>query len=503
MNLYTLPDKSMRGRDKSASMEVSDVAPARIMEIELGEPLPVIAAFDAEKGKCYQRVLCLVRLHTRPLGVVEFTLEGDAGGAEPEENTGGAEPPPLLDAGTCAAQIWSVLREQINEHLRQDGLAPVAVLEAGGLPAAAVSLCIEEREQFLANAPFVSVIVPTHDRPDLVQATLRSLAALHYPRYEVIIVDNAPTSEATADFIQQTYGDMPRIRYLREDRPGVSWARNRGIEAAKGKILAFTDDDVVVDRYWLAELIRPFGQTENVACVTGQVLPLELETPAQFWYERYGGSYWFLWKGRSSWWSGRHIFDLKQHRLPDPLYPYRAGQFGCGASMACTADFLRKVGGFDPALGGNGPSRCAQDIAVLFQVVARGYTLVYEPTSVVYHLNRREYRALSRQIYNYGIGMTAYLTRSLLHNPRLLFDFLPKAALAFIRLLMGKSTKHDEPVASYPRELTILKLKGMLYGPLAYFQSWMMARKLRDKRDQSSSDGRAQSAPTEGRWYGE
>lgn len=494
MNLYTLPDKSTRGRgkladgrDKSAPTEMSDVTPARVMEIELGEPLPVIAAFDAEKENRYQRVLCLVRLHTRPLGVVEFTLEQDE-----------------LDSGTCAAQIWRVLREQINEHLRQDGLPLVTILEAGGLPTTAVPLCIEEREQFLANAPFVSVIVPTHDRLELLRANLRSLAALHYPHYEVIIVDNAPTSSATADFIRQTYGDMQCIRYLREDRPGVSWARNRGIEAARGKILAFTDDDVVVDRHWLAELIRPFGLAENVACVTGQVLPLELETPAQFWYERYGGSYWFLWKGRSSWWSGRHIFDLEQHRLADPLYPYRAGQFGCGASMACTADFLRKVGGFDPALGGNGPSRCAQDIAVLFQVVARGYTLVYEPTSVVYHLNRREYRALSRQIYNYGIGMTAYLTRSLLHNPRLLFDFLPKAAFAFARLLSGKATKRDEPVASYPRELTILKLKGMLYGPLAYLQSWGMARKLRDRgHDKSAPTGVINQAPTEGCQHGE
>jgi len=478
MNLYTLPDKSMAAT--GADPQLSDVAPARVMEIELGEPLPMITAFDDKKGKRYQRVLCLVRLHTRPLGVVEFTLERDE-----------------LDAGTCAGQIWSMLREQINEHLRQDGLPPVTVFEAGGLPTSGTPLCIEERERFLAHAPFVSVIVPTHDRPEFVQASLRALTTLHYPCYEVIIVDNAPSSAATADFVRQTYGDVPRIRYVREDRPGVSWARNRGIMAARGAILAFTDDDVVVDRYWLAELIRPFSLVENVACVTGQVLPLELETPAQFWYERYGGSYWFLWKGRSSWWSTRHIFDLKQHRLDDPLYPYRAGQFGCGASMACTADFLREVRGFDPALGGNGPSRCAQDIAVLFQVVARGYTLVYEPTSVVYHLNRRDYKALSRQIYNYGIGMTAYLTRSLLDNPRLLFDFIPKTMVAFVRPLVGKATRRDEPVDSYPRELTVLKLKGMLYGPLAYIQSWWMARKLhgRHGRDISGPYGGEVIAP--------
>lgn len=459
MNLYTLPDKV---QETPEAAEIADVAPARIMEIDIGEPLPAIAAFDAERGKRYQRVLCLARLHTQPLGVVEFTLSSDE-----------------IDPESCAGHIWDVLSGQINEHLRRDNLPPVTKLEAGGLPATGTPLCIEERERFLATAPFASVIVPTHDRPDFVQTCLHALVDQHYPHYEVIIVDNAPSSNVTADFMREHYGDIPWVRYVREDRPGVSWARNRGIMAARGEILAFTDDDVVVDQYWLAELVRGFSRAENVACVTGQILPLELETPAQFWYERYGGSYWFMWSSRSSWWSTRHVFDLKEHRMKEPLYPYRAGQFGCGASMACTAAFVRGIGGFDPALGGHGPSRCAQDIAVLFQVVVRGYTLVYEPTSVVYHLNRREYAALRRQIYNYGIGMTAFLTRSLLNRPRLLFDFLPRAGVEFFHLLTSRGAGRDEPAATYPKELRVLKLKGMLYGPLAYVQSRWMTRKLR------------------------
>ena len=147
--------------------------------------------------------------------------------------------------------------------------------------------------------------------------------------------------------------------------------------------------------------------------------------------------------------------------------------------MACTAAFIRSIGGFDPALGGNGPSRCAQDIAVLFQVITRGNRLVYEPTSVVYHLNRREYKALRRQIYNYGIGMTAYLTKSLLDRPRLLFDFIPKAFVGFFHHLTSRPAKGSVPVATYPKELRVLRLKGMLYGPLAYLQSRWAMRKYR------------------------
>lgn len=459
MDLYTLPDET---KASTGGTQVPDSAPARIMEIEIGQPLPTIPAFDTSKGERYQRVLCLVRLHTQPLGVVEFTFDQDE-----------------MSANACAEHIWSILQRQINEHLQRDGLPVVGTFDTGGLPISGTPLCIEEREQFLARTPFVSVIVPTHDRPELLQTCLRALVALHYPRYEIIVVDNAPGTNATADFIKQNYGDVPWIRYVREGRQGISWARNRGIMEARGKILAFTDDDVVVDRYWLAELVRPFSLSDDVACVTGQILPLELETPPQFWYEQYGGSYWFQWGSRSNWWSTRHIFDIKKNRMKEPLYPYRAGKFGCGASMAFTAAFLGSIRGFDPALGGNGPSRCAQDIAVLFQVITRGYKLVYEPTSVVYHLNRREYKALRKQIYNYGIGMTAYLTKSFLDNPRLLFDFIPKAIYGFFLFLGTRMSKHDdEPLAYYPKELTMLKLKGMLYGPLAYLQSRWAIRKL-------------------------
>src|SRR5579863_2144232 len=167
MELYTLPDELT---SSAGAALISDVAPARIMEIELGEALPVITTYDAVKGKYYRRVLCLVRLHTQRLGVVEFTLAGE------------------ISAGACAEQIWSTLGEQINKHLLHDGLPPVTELSANGLPATGTPGCIEEREQFLAHAPFVSVIVPTHGRPDFVQTCLHALADLHYPHYEVVIV---------------------------------------------------------------------------------------------------------------------------------------------------------------------------------------------------------------------------------------------------------------------------------------------------------------------------
>jgi hypothetical protein len=71
-------------------------------------------------------------------------------------------------------------------------------------------------------------------------------------------------------------------------------AHNRGLTKARGEIVAFTDDDVVVDSLWLIELARAFEFADDVACVTGLILPMELETPAQFWLEnsiRYNKGY--------------------------------------------------------------------------------------------------------------------------------------------------------------------------------------------------------------------
>jgi glycosyltransferase involved in cell wall biosynthesis len=337
---------------------------------------------------------------------------------------------------------------------------------------------LQEREEFLARAPFASIIVPTHDRPETLAACLRSLLALRYPRYEIIVVDNAPETLATATLVSEISKEAPQVCYILEKRPGVSWARNRGMMAAKGDILAFTDDDVVVDPYWLVELVRGFSRAKNVVSVTGYNMPLELETPAQFWYEAYGGMYWFDEHRDTSWDFNRHIYDLGKHRARTPLYPYRAGMFGCGASMSFTASFLRGIKGFDPALGGNGPSRCGQDIAVFFQVITRGYTLVYEPAALIFHLHRRDYQGLQRQIYNYGIGMTAYLTKSLLDAPYLFFDFSAKTMLAFFSFLGNRSYWTRKMPAHYPVELVKIRRKGMLYGPLAYIRSRRMMRKV-------------------------
>ncbi len=268
-------------------------APVLLREIELSHSLPTLFAFDEQREQTYRRARCLIRLHTQQLGLVDFNFEKEK-----------------LSPDEYIPRIWQDLEKQINEHLREDGLTEIKKLEIDGLQNLHTPKCLEEREAFLQRAPFASVVLSTRDRPERLARCLRALLAQQYPVYEVIVVDNAPSTTATADFIQQMYGQESRIRYVREDRPGLSWGRNRGILEARGRIIAFTDDDVVVDTHWLSGLASGFEEAENVACVTSMLLPLELETPAQMWLEEFGGFN----KGFK-----RRIFDRKSGGEDIPL----------------------------------------------------------------------------------------------------------------------------------------------------------------------------------------
>ena len=424
--------------------------PVRILEIEISRPLPNISAVNKQTGQQYQRARCLIRLHTRPLGLLDLPLNGSE-----------------VKAEVYARQLWQALGEKINAHLREDGLPEVMGLDVTGLPSMCTLKCVEEDEAFLWTAPFASVVLSTRDRSDRLARCLSSLLTLQYPSYEVIVVDNAPSTSATADFIQQRYADEPKIRYIREDHPGLSAGRNRGIAEARGDIIAFTDDDVVVDTYWLTGLVRGFSVTENVACVTSLLLPLELETSPQLWFEEFGGFN----KGFI-----RRVFYWRRGEKDGPLHPFTTGGFGTGAGMAFTAKFLREEKGFDLALGAGSSTGAGEDLVTFFRVLMRGNCLVYEPASLAYHEHRRDYASLQKQMYYYGTGLAAYLTKIVVDNPLLLFKIAVRVPLGLFYIFGAQSTKNRKKSTLFPKELTSLERKGMLLGPLLYlkdrFTNW-------------------------------
>lgn len=426
-------------------------APVRVLTVELAETVPAVPDRGPD-GVTYGAAQILVRLHGRPLGVIDVPLP-----------SGGLPAPVLAD------QIWARLSTVINEHLRKDGRPALQRLEPRALR---IPVHCPSRRRPTKASPFVSVIVPTCGRAPLFEATLASLAALDYPHYEIVVVDNAPQVPDTARIVAGRAATDPRIRYTREPRPGVSHARNRGLAEAMGELVAFADDDVLVDRGWLRAIVDGFTDGD-VGAVTGQVLPRELETPAQIWLEQYGG----FGKGCQRRRFDRAGFETVESgrvnrvtATPRSLYPYLPGSYGSGANMAFRTEVLRRLGGFDPLL----PS--GEDIDALLRLVLAGHALVYEPGAIVWHTHRRELRALRRSLYRYGTGLSAVMAKCAATNASTRIDLLRRLPYGLAHALLPRSGKNAKKKDGYPATLTLLELCGLALGPAYYVTASLSAR---------------------------
>jgi glycosyltransferase involved in cell wall biosynthesis/cellulose synthase/poly-beta-1,6-N-acetylglucosamine synthase-like glycosyltransferase len=429
----------------------ADFAPVDVVEVEVGEPLPELPVGVGDCGAGYGSALCLIRLHGEPLGMVETALP-----ATPAE---------------LAQQIEETLAEAIDAHLEADGL-PREALGAAGLPPRGEPRCIAVRAVFLARAPFVSVVIPTRDRPERASAAIESVLACDYPRerFEVILVDNRP--DGAGDGAGATAGTLAdeRVRILHEPVPGGANARNTGLATARGEIVAFTDDDVVADRDWLLTIARAFDGQPGVGAASGLVMPLEMETQAQVWFEGYA-----RFSGRFH----RRAYDLGPNRpTDDPLFPFDIGILGTGANMAFRVAALRDAGALDPAFNTKALPN-GTDVEALLRVMLRGWTVVHDPSAIVQHAHQREYEQLERRVYGYGLGLTAVFTKSLLHNPSLVPQLLRRVPRGLAFALSPSSAKNAEKDEDFPAELTRLELRGMLRGPLAYARGRREAKRTR------------------------
>jgi O-antigen biosynthesis protein len=427
------------------------VAPTRVVDVDLARGIGAIAR-DGDAGTAYRRARVQVRLHGKPLGSVDLDLvEG------------------RLAATDVAARIWESLEPNINRHLDADGLDSVSSLSPSGIGRIPNPRCVQARERSCANGPMISIVLATYGRPKGLARTLDSLAELKYRRFEIVLVDNAPETPYIRELFERESGRFDNLRYVTETVRGLTPARIRGVEAAAGEIVAFTDDDVVVDPYWLAELATAFELREDIACVTGLTLPLELDTPAQMWFEEFGG----FSKGFSP-----QVFNMRENRPPDPLFPYAIGRIGSGNNMAWRVDLLSRLGGFDPRTTNTG----AEDISAFFDAITKGFTIAYEPAAIIFHEHRRKYTDLERQMYWYGIGLGAYLTRCVLSNRKHMLRFAARSPAGLRYLVSSKSAKNKAKLATYPRELTRLERRGALRGPFVYL------RGMRDHPRRASPD---------------
>ena len=238
--------------------------------------------------------------------------------------------------------------------------------------------------------PRLSVVVCTHDRPVDLRRCLDALARVD-GQVEVIVVDSA--SEPPCESIVEAYSEViPGIRYVREDGPGLSRARNRGIGEARGDLVAFVDDDAAPSTNWARYLVDAFDADGSVGCVGGACVPVFDET-----------------SGRPAWLSDRLLQFAGITRFgSNPREARSSAEWPFGANIAFRVEALPGGRPFLHELGRTGDSLLSgEEWALVETVRAAGWRIWLEPRATVEHTvhpERCESRYYWRRLWWAGVS---------------------------------------------------------------------------------------------------
>jgi GT2 family glycosyltransferase len=222
----------------------------------------------------------------------------------------------------------------------------------------------------MPDRPAISAVVCTLDRGPDIAATIASLLDQRLPRarFEVLVVDNGSQPEYRALLERLAAEHGPTLRYLREDRRGLSHARNCGIAAARADLIVFADDDARVTPAWLSTYVEAFARDPGVGVLGSSVeLVHEVEPPAwvEDWLLPYLGA-----------------FD----KGPEPC---ALTVLDCprGGNMAFRRAVFDAVGGFSPAFGRRPGSLVSlEEVEICARAAAAGFRLGYVPGAPLLHL---------------------------------------------------------------------------------------------------------------------
>jgi glycosyltransferase involved in cell wall biosynthesis len=380
----------------------------QLIDLELSEPLPPVQLGPSQDG-----LGIVATWHGRPIG---FQMEERPSGAllSPDE-----------------------LRDLANRHFAAGVLA--AQVEAA-LAAPAIS-----------STPSLTIAICTRNRAERLSRLLRSLQQVTsdpvFPSVEVLVVDNGST-----DHTRESVGSFAGVRHVLEVKAGLNFARNRALAEAKGQIIAYLDDDVVVDAGWLQGLALAWRSRTDAGGFTGLVLPYRLDTQAQVMFEQRGG----FRRGFK-----RNEFRSAHHH--NALFPAGAGSVGAGCNMAFDRQLLLDLGGFDEALDTGAPLPGGGDLDIFYRVLRSGRAIVYEPRYAVRHEHRATIAELRRQYWSWGLGLMAFLDKSRRTDPELRHRHLGMIAWWFgdqARSLLRSISKRDLRSARF----TLAEIRGGIMG---------------------------------------
>jgi GT2 family glycosyltransferase len=218
----------------------------------------------------------------------------------------------------------------------------------------------------LARRPRVSVVVCTYNGGTTLAQCLRSLHALDYPDYEVIVVDDGSTDDTGAILAR-----FPEVRTVRQSNHGLSYARNVGLRLATGEVVAYTDSDCVADPDWLTLLVDQLERT-GAAAVGGPNL-----TPEDGWLASCVAAS----PGQPT-----HVLEREQVAEHIP-----------GCNMAFRRNVLEQIRGFDPLY-----RKAGDDVDLCWRLQQAGYWITFAPGAFVWHHRRQTVRAYLKQQAGYG-----------------------------------------------------------------------------------------------------
>lgn len=233
-------------------------------------------------------------------------------------------------------------------------------------------------------SPRITVAIATYNRAELLRQTLVGMTQQNYPRdqFEIVVIDNN-SRDATPAVVNSFASANPAPQYVHESQQGLEHARNRAIAEARGEIIVFADDDILVERDWLTELTAPFAADTNgkIGAVGGEVIPVFPD-------------------GLPPWVAEWHS-PLQFRSDAGPLTPEQSPM---GANLAFRNEIFEQLGGFAIGRGRQGKNLFAGDeTEMLRRVRAAGYEVWFAPRAAVRHqmpASRTTFKYASRHAFD-------------------------------------------------------------------------------------------------------
>ncbi len=293
-----------------------------------------------------------------------------------------------------------------------------------------------------------SVVVCTLDRLQHLEMCLQSLDPFQRQGAEVVVVNNGPHHDDVAAVAAPHV-----VRLLDEPRRGLGRARNSGIRAARGGIIAFIDDDARAGPDWLPRLIAPFDDPE-VYAAAGALAADPSSDPVLQAFDR-------LYR------AGLPPARVTHEATQDPTgFPLRLAMQGIGMNMAFRRDAFERFGYFDERFGRGARVGDSEETDRFFALLRGGVKIVFEPSATVIHSFPTDWRAFRRSLFHAGCGHTALLTKCFLEEPA-----LRGKVLRYVASRLGRKAEQapsPDASADFPRLPLLL---GSLYGPVAFLLS--------------------------------